>query len=240
MVNTNKDKIYRGAYVYYDQNREYSEETYEVFKHHADHSYTFQSEILSRVANGEFLKVKIIYHISKDYLPLTVVIDKNLGSQKVQEIYACNYHDQIMTYTFIADEKTDVVELGIPPKFHIASPAACTAFIFFHSKKFDVSGKNYYSVFTSDNMWEFENAPTQERLMVETPNGSSINIKSGDTVLTCNLYNIYKDGDVAKANPVSIYASKHLTIPYRILAPNKIKIEVRYLNYLEPSNATLI
>ena len=234
------EKIYKGSYTYYELQRSYSEENFMVFKNSLDGSYRFESEILTRVANGEFLKVKVLYTITKDYIPLNIVIDKALGSQNVQEFFVINQKEQSLTYTFITADGSKDIHLGLPPKFYIATPAACTSFLFFLTKKFDPNGKNFYSIITCQNMWELDDEPEQRRIYLEAPQTSQMNIKIGENALTANQYNMYDETDDAKMNPISFYTSKHLNIPYRIVGANRTKIEVNYLNHLENDNVKLM
>jgi hypothetical protein len=234
------ETLFRGKYTFYEESRAYSEEEFEVLRVQADASHIFKSESLSRVANGEFLKVFIKYKVNKDFVPIEVTVEKQLGSQKVTEEYVSNFKDQRLLYTFISETGAVEHDMGIPSKFYICTPMAAATFIYFNSKKYDPNSKNYYTSISADNMWECKNAPVSSRIMVESPNNPSSSINIGEKNLACTIYNVFDESDRAKSNPLTYYVSKHLAIPYRILGPMKIKIEVNYLNQVDKDSTSLI
>ena len=50
-------KVFRGAYNYLRNGNIFSEETFEVFKDRKEGTYSFESEMHSRVATGQLLTI---------------------------------------------------------------------------------------------------------------------------------------------------------------------------------------
>lgn len=238
MPTLDSEKLYRGAYTYTEQGRMYSEETFEIYKNE-DNSIEYVSTLQSRVANGEFLKIHINYIVNKEFTPIHVTIEKILGSQQVKEYFISDLKAQVITYAFESDDETKEFTLGLPPKFYVATPSLCASFLFFPTKKFDYNTKNFYSVVSADNMWTYDNDPVQKRICVEAPTNQSMNIKVGDSTLQCHQYNISLEDEITN-NPLIIYVSKHMHIPYRVLGPMRTKLEIQYLNHVEKEKPSLI
>ena len=235
-------KIYRGAYTYFSENNQYAEETFEVFRDKKDLSLNFKSQILSRVATGELLKIDVDYTIGKDWMPRTVNLIRTLGKQNIQELFFYDHTKNLISYRFIDGEGKETTKTtSTPPRFHINTPATCSNFLFLMTKKFDINGKNTYTVYSSINQWEPTHDLKQHTLTLFRNGPASDPMLIGKTVLQGDEYFMELDDhhqseeDVAKPQPLSIYLSKYVTIPYVIEDPNtKLKVQVKYFNNLDP------
>ena len=129
------NKLYRGAFEYIRQGKKFSEEEFEVYKSDSGIFTDFFAEMTSRVATGELLKIYTEYKFNKDYVPVSVLIVKELGQTVVQEYYSFDTKTNKLFYMFKDEENTTELELGPPTKFHIATPLACVSMTYLRSKK---------------------------------------------------------------------------------------------------------
>lgn len=166
----NSDKYkrtYRGAYSYQKDGVSYTEENFEVFKSKKEFSLDFLVETLTRVSTGELLKTQILYRVNKDFVPTKVEVHRNLGKESVVERYKFDNKKNVLTYTFRNKFGREKIEMNTPPRFHLSVPAACCSMLFILSKKFDATGKNFYSLIQSVNQWTFEEKLISKNIAVE-------------------------------------------------------------------------
>jgi hypothetical protein len=239
------EKIFRGAYTYMRNTNIYSEESFEVFRDKKEMTFTFISEIISRVATGELLNINTFYKINKDYIPLVVDIHRSLGNHSVQEKYEYDMRRTRIGYTFKnQDGESHSCELTTNPKFYITTSASCSSMLYLRSKKFDNTGKNYFSIFTSNNHWEFTEEPSVKNIVVSRVSQTSESLKVGNSSLDSIQYKLMEQSldSEEQADPhappqeekdVRIWCSQHMTIPYLIKDRDGTKIEVKYLNNLD-------
>ncbi len=243
------EKIFRGAYTLARNNNIYSEETFDVYRDKKDMTYIFESEMISRVSTGELLTININYKINKDYIPLEVDVKRSLGSMNVMESYLFDQRTTRINYSFFDGKDKVETEFATSPKFYITTPATCCSMLYLRSKKFDPTSKNYYSIYTSKNMWEYKEDPVLKNIMVQRISPTSENLKVDGSNLQSIQYKLQeqtsdnmddkKPVELAKgqlrATPVDevrIWTSQHMTIPYLIKANDGTKIQVKYLNNL--------
>lgn len=245
------EKIFRGAYSYSRNNNVYSEENFEVFRDKKEMTYIFQSEMISRVATGELLTIKTNYKINKEFIPLEVDIMRSLGSINVREFYEFDQKKTRINYTFTSEEGETQIDFPTNPKFFITTSATCTSMIFLRSKKFDATGKNFYSLYTSKNLWEYKEEPSLKNIVVQRASQTAENLKLDGNNLQAIQYRLQEFDAEAEAeaqkkqaqnkttkvistpaDELRIWTSQHLTIPYLIKSNDGTKIQVRFLNNL--------
>lgn len=235
-------KLYRGAYNYFSGDSLYAEESFEVFKDLKDLSINFKSQILSRVATGELLKIDVDYTIGKDWMPRTINLIRTLGKQNIQELYYYDPTKNLITYRFTDSEGQETTKTtSTPPRFHINTPATCCNFLFLLTKKFDINGKNHYTVYSSTNQWSADEDLLQSNITLYRNGPASDPLIVGKSILHGDEYflvtGIHQTGDEAsdKLLPTTLYLSKYMAIPYLVHDPqNGLKVQVKYFNNLDP------
>jgi hypothetical protein len=244
LVNT--QKIYRGAYNYYEAGKQYSTETFEIYENLQDRFYYFKADVLGRAPTGEVLTVKVDYKISTRYAPIAVRVEKHLGKRVAIETYNFDVKENILKYKFVSENDMGETELHTKHKIHIATPAICTSLLFLKSKRFQNTGVNTFISLISHNRWNFEGDPERKGVSIDRISGTPIDISISGKRLKCILYRMKEhdltseidDQSIEKDVPlIDIYLSKHLTIPYRITDPMGNKLfEIKYFNYLVESD----
>ncbi|OFZ17275.1 MAG: hypothetical protein A2X86_02145 [Bdellovibrionales bacterium GWA2_49_15] len=233
-------KIYRGSFLYIKNNATYCEEHFEVYKDKKELTLNFISSIMSRVSTGEFLKLMVDYKVSKDYVPLKVSVKKDLGSEKVEEIYLYDSKKNVVNYTFKNKRSKHRSQINTSPRFHIFTPAACTSMLFFLSKKFDATSKNIYSVISSPNQWEYEHelkirtvALERVSLTTEAVNVNGTDLQAIHYRLTEDVKNQEEEEGSPPAPTIQVYLSRHQAIPYSLVSDDGTTINIKFLNNLE-------
>ncbi|MDD0853555.1 hypothetical protein HBN50_10620 [Halobacteriovorax sp. GB3] len=231
----NEDKVFRGSYVYTRNDNVYCEENFDLYKDKKDYSLTFQSQIISRVSTGELLNVSIDYTVNKDYIPQKVIIDRSLGEDHVQELFIFDSRSTRINYSLITKTGEEKVTLNTAPKFHIATPSISCSMLFLRSKKFDNTGKNFYSILGSKNFWKFDEEPSFKNIMLQRTNTTTETINIDGKSVTATQYKLEEQSDnlLDVAPSVRIWLSQHYTIPYLIKTPDGTKIQIKYLNNLD-------
>ena len=232
-------KIYRGAYSYSKGTNQFGEETFEVFRDRKDLSLHFKSEINSRVSTGELLNIQVDYFVNKDFIPMKVLVNKRLGQENVAEYWVYDKKKDTILYEFIENVGTTYHELKTPVKFHIAVPNCACSTLFIRSKKFDSSGLNFFSTWTSYNQWRFEQVPDMKSIQVKKVSSTHENIMiDGQNVQAVHYRMAENDtGPIMESNKESylnLYVSKFGSIPYSIRSDGEgVKVQVKYFNNLD-------
>lgn len=229
-------KIYRGAFNYIKGETNYAEETFDVYRTN-DQNFAYVSECLIKLSTGEFLNINVEYIVSKEFLPLFVMIEHSIGKKRACETYSFNNKDNSLNYTFLnSNDEVKSETISIPPRFHIATPTAATAFLFIRTKRFDSNSKNYYSILQSTNYWTYNESPSFKIVTLERENISLEKIKINGQELLANAYKVFEQHDhhkTAKNMPfLSCFLSQHGSIPYLLFAEDGTRIEIKYLNDL--------
>ena len=133
----------------------------------------------------------------------------------------------------------------MPPKFHIATPCTAASMAFLKSKKFDQTSDNQYVIYSSNNMWKYKETLVSKNIGVRRISVTSDTIKYQGKELQGFQYEMYdvedkeremkkKKHEVKEKVPMlSVFLSKHLTIPYIVEdTATKTEVSVRYLNDL--------
>jgi len=235
-----KKKIIRGAYNYVRDKTVYGEEEFEVFKDRKDFSLTFESEFHSRVLTGEMLQVYVKYQVNKNFVPLKVSVKKKLKNETCKKLYIFDTSINSLEYVFKNKRSRKKVKMSVPPRFSITIPTAITTTLFLISKKFDSTIKNYFTVISSTNQWEYVDELITRKFVVEKMNLTFNTILINKKELQAIQYKIYKDVKSTKSGqrhvdpPHIVSTINHYhSIPYNISTKNKTIIAIKYLNNLE-------
>ena len=242
------NKIYEGAYDFYRHSSTYSEEIFEVYRDNKEHTYNFIAQLHSRLTTGEVLNMHLDYIISKDFIPLQVHIQKVLRDQSVNEYFIYDSNNSRIHYRFTKDKFKKDIQMITPPKFHIATPFACTSMLFTRSKKIDNNISNTYHIIMSNNLWEYK-APLMSKIVaLDTVSTVKENLNIDGNDVTSTQYRLYeykesRKKDTSKPNnkeqshpgAVQIHMSSHMGIPYIINESNNTKMKIKFLQNLEQS-----
>lgn len=233
------DKVYRGAFNYFKGETLYAQEEFEVYKDRKELGMTFFAEFHSRVATGELLTVYVDYVLTKDYIPVKLVVERTLGKLIVKEFFDFNPRMNYLDYIFLSKDGQKHAQINVPPKFGITTPTSCTSMLFLKTKKEDTTSRNFFNVISSKNQWSFEHEPYQQTICVERTALASENIQIDGHSVAATSYRIFdavdiEAGDEAENIPfATTQISKHATIPYKINSSDGLRIQVKYLNDLD-------
>jgi hypothetical protein len=232
-------KVYRGAYRSMKGNNVFSEETFDVYRDKKELTFTFITEAIARVSTGELLKIYTNYQVGKDFVPLYVQIKKDLGKESSEEIFKLDDKKNILKYTFKSKRSKETQEITVPPRFHISTPTFCTSMLFFLSKKFDATSKNYYTVYQSMNKWDFEHPLVSKSIGLERISLTSETIFISGVELQAVQYKVFEDpktfdptGMSGPSKNLFVYLSRYHAIPYSIRGDDNLIIQVKYFNNL--------
>jgi hypothetical protein len=174
--------------------------------------------------------------VGKDWVPYYVTVSKILGPNEITEKFVLSKQGATMNYEFVGAGKVDTCDVSITPRFQVATPNSAHKFLFIFSKKYDPTGRNFYSILTSDNNWNFTAPPVMKSVSLERVSISPVTIKIKDKELRANQFRVtaFKEDQTKDSElPINIYLSKHLNIPYLIDTPADIRIQIRYLQEFE-------
>lgn len=99
-MSTNAEIILEGEYLYFQKEVNYSQENFKLVSFPGTKTFHIYAEILSRIENGEFLKVVVDFEMNQNYLPTFVRIEKSLGNRYSQEILNFDLSTQELKYVF--------------------------------------------------------------------------------------------------------------------------------------------
>jgi hypothetical protein len=236
-------KIYRGAYEYSKNDNIYAEENFEVYRDPNDMGIHFVGQQMARVSTGEILRVNMDYIMTKDFIPMFVSVEKVLGKDHVKELYAFDQKRNCCLYEYESKTFKKQEELIVTPKFHISTPLACTSCTFIKSKKEDPTAKNLYLTLKSFNNWNYIDTPEMQVLTLQRMNLTSENITISGNTVQATKYKLFEEeqedlSNVKKKiiNPpvIKVALSKYSAIPYSLQTSDGIKVQIKYLNDLEP------
>jgi hypothetical protein len=232
-------KMYRGAYRYQRNNSIYTEESFEVYRDKKELTFTFISEVLGRVSTGELLKIHVTYQVGKDFVPQSVTVRKELGKEQAEELYRLDAKQNMLKYTFKNKRDRQVIEMNVPPRFHICTPTMASSMTFFLSKKFDATSKNFYTFLQSYNSWNFEKKPSSKGMVLERLSLTSESIFIDGHELQAVQYKLSEDSkgldfsnNQNTINSAFIYLSRFHAIPYSIRTDEGSLIQIKYFNNL--------
>lgn len=231
------EKIYRGSFNYSKNDVIYAEETFDVYRLKKDHNLAYISESIIKLPTGEILYINVEYVISKDLLPVFVMVEKSIGRNLARETYKYNIKNNTLDYTFHCSKNGDHNEIiALAPRYHIATPTAATTILFIKTKKFDSNGKNYYNILQSQNHWDFREVPSFKLVLLERENVSMEKLIIESQEVLATVYKLYEDlPDMpnGKKHPhITIHLSPHASIPYLVTSEDGVRIQIKYLNDL--------
>lgn len=231
------DKVLEGAYRYLSLGKQYSQESFQVYRDPKTDSFLFHCEILSRVHTGEFLKSEVKYQIDSLCIPEQVIIKRSLGEQYAEETFNFNKQQKILHYTFTdINQQQSEFKKNISSKFQIATPAFSCSTLFSISKRFDSLARDTFTLVSSDNDWGFLKPFSENLIYVEYQTHKSEEIRVKNKDLTCYLCKVFQ-ADVHQHDqpePLIFYISKNMGIPYKGEIPQQQAIiEVDFLRKLQ-------
>jgi hypothetical protein len=233
------EKICRGAYNYYKRGTLYAEEEFEVYRDRQELSISFFAYLYARIPTGELLTTYVDYVVSKDFMPKNLYIEKMLGKSIIQENYSYDPKENELNYHYSGPKSKENLVITTPSKFTLTTPTTSTSFTFLRTKKEDTVAKNYYTVYGSDNNWNFNGPPDSKIVVMERTGIGFQTIDIDGKKLQATPYKLF-DGDDLEDDQESINAphlnislSKVLTIPYLIKSEDDTKIQIKYLNDFE-------
>ncbi len=237
-----KNKVlFEGSYSYLQNEQEYSQEIFSLRSDLMNKTYIFDSEILTSVSTGEFLKIKCLYELTHNFFPVRAKVEKFLGENHVKELYEANHKDQVLTYSFESEGKIQTTQRTAAGKYHIATPAFCTSALYTIQKKGNTLSRNQYQMIASNNYWEFESEPIDEFVYLEYKSMEGNSLLLNDQKLSCTMIHLFQNDSTAKSQeqPTICYLSDHYSIPYKLISPDGVTIQVNYLKKItDPSENT--
>jgi len=234
--------IYKGTFEYSKNGNIYAEERFEVYKDQKNYDHIFVAELNCRTATGELLKIITHYEMTKGWIPHDVRIQRSLGPKFGEEIYIFEAKNNSIHYIFQTTEIRGEAHFPTAPRFHVAAPTAAASMLYILSKRFDNTARNEYIVWSSTNQWKYVNPPTQYMVSLARVSVGNETLFINNQELTCIKYiafdsthknieeGIFDDRD--PKNPLTVYLSGHLAIPYVIEGPEGTRIQIKVLHDL--------
>jgi hypothetical protein len=218
-MSTNAEIIIEGEYLYFQKEVNYSQETFKLVNFPDTQAYHIYAEILSRIENGEFLKVMVHFEMNQHFIPTFVRIEKSLGNRYSQEIFKFDTSSQELKYTFQNSTGTQDFTRNLSAKHYLTSPAFSTSAIFTLSKKLDATGRSPISLIASQNDWTYEGPPEEKIVYAEFKSREIPDFKLNNTSLSASHLCLYEFDTSAMTSeiPVEIFLSKHYGLPYQLI-----------------------
>jgi hypothetical protein len=218
-MSTNAEIILEGEYLYYQKEVNYSQENFKLVSFPDTKTFHIYAEILSRIENGEFLKVVVDFEMNQNYFPTFVRIEKSLGNRYSQEIFNFDLHSQELKYVFQNSKGSQDFTRPLGAKHYLTSPAFSTSSIFTLSKKLDASGRTPISLIGSQNDWTYEHPPEEKVVFAEFKSREIPDFKLNNTPLSASHLCLYEFDTSAMTSeiPVEIFLSKHYGLPYQLI-----------------------
>jgi hypothetical protein len=231
---TNANLLLEGSYLYFQDEVNYSQENFKLFQFTEGGGYLLQSEILSRLDTGEFLKVIANLQMNQNYIPIGVKTERSIGNRYAMEEMSTDSATQTLTYRF-QDSSGSEQNLTKPhnTKHYLTSPSVATAAIFSLSKRFDATGCTPVTLITTTNYWDFESPPTEKLIFAEFQGREAEELKINNQLLAATHLRLFDhDHSTGGAErPVDLYLSKHFAIPYQLTHGN-LRVSVKSLRRL--------
>lgn len=228
-------EIFKGSYKYKREGRTYGNENFSVYKDFESQAITFMSEIVSRVATGEFLKINTVYSINIKHEPIFVKIEKSLGTNYSKESYTPDRNAHQVLYEFQGGNETKTMRIQTPAKYHIATPATCTSLVFTKAKKYDPTILNSYYILSSENIWDYSKSLDSSTVYFRCDN---IHVQEEVTInkktLSGTKFDIFLE-DKETPEKITYFVSKHFAIPYKVTVDRNTVVEIQNLQDLSPS-----
>ncbi len=230
-----REKLFEGQYRYLNDGQEYSQEIFSVQKDLDTKTLVYESEILSRVATGEFLKIRTEYEVNSLWNPVSVEVTKSLGNSFTKETYELDSSSHTLSYVFNTGEERNKIDRNVSGKFHISTPAFLTSLLFTMQKRYNSVSRNQYYTLVSHNEWEFEGPPEDRFIYLEYKTMDGEELKVNNQGLSCTKCFLYEHDSIKniKETPAVYYLSKHIGIPYKVEMGNGYEIIIENLKELQ-------
>jgi hypothetical protein len=224
-------KIVEGNYTYYQDDKPYSEESFIVYQHPDNDSYLFMTEVISRLESGELLRINTSYELSSSYIPIDVVVEKRVGTKIVTETYKYVRIDHKVTYVFSSDEENKGMDKDVPGNFSISTPSFSTSTLCLLQRSLNALGRTKYNMLLSPNDWSVKGKITDDGVYFEQKASGNQKLMVKGKELEGKIYRMYKYDitENKKEDPIEFFCSKHFNIPYQVLIPGGVRIEVNKL-----------
>jgi hypothetical protein len=238
-----QEKIIEGKYNFFNNNQKYCEEFFKLYQDSGTQAnYTFNSEILSRVETGEFLKIYVDYELSYQFEPINLRIKRSLGAKKSTERYAINAKDKTVQYQFSSKFGSGDDERPVNGKFHLANPSFASSFAMTHHKKPDPVHRTPYLTLSSPNIWKYESSFRESMMHVEVVNSEpkTIKLRDGREVQAVH-FKVFDEDKLSNphGNGQDFFISKHFQIPYKAEFNNGLQVEIETMKNLKVDHSSL-
>ncbi len=229
-MSTNAEILLEGSYLYFQKEVNYSQENFKLVSFPDLQSFHIYSEILSRIENGEFLKIIVHFEMDNNFHPTFVRIEKSLGNRYAQEVFKFDLTAQELVYNFKTSKDSQDFTRSLSAKHYLTTPAFATSAIFTLSKKFDASGRTPVALITSQNDWTYERPPEEKIIYAEFKAREIPDFKLNNTPLTASHLCLYEfdTATMASETPVELFLSKHYSLPYQLIQGDQ-KIVIKNL-----------
>ncbi len=241
MEKLNLFKLFEGGYEYFENDKKYSQESFEVFRNDDTGGFMFQSEILSRVKSGEFLKIYVDYAMNFKLKPLKVTVTRHLGQLFSIEDYDLDPNNHTMVYTFTDNKEVfEQVAKPVPQRCSISTPAFLTSTFFTNSGKFSALGRTPMQMIISDNEWVYNDPPREKSVYAEFINSESDSLVINDQKLKATKCQVYQHdtSESVQETPIIFHVSKFMGMPYMMESGSNLKIIIKNLKKLHDPFAT--
>jgi hypothetical protein len=210
--------LLEGSYLYYQKEKIYSQEEFKLVHLPENQSYHFYAEIISKVEEGESLKVLVRYEMNQHFMPMFVRIEKSIGNKYAQETFNFNPETLELVYSFLTSQRTHDFKKTLGHQTYLTSPAFCTAAIFTQSREIPENQKAAIQLISTENEWSYTTPPDEKIIFVEFKNRELNNFQLNGNVLPAAQLCLYQyDSNLKLAEaPVEIILSKHYGIPYQL------------------------
>ncbi|MBT4792429.1 MAG: hypothetical protein HON90_12730 [Halobacteriovoraceae bacterium] len=230
------EKILIGKYNYFNSDQIYTQENFYVERIEGRQGeLVFHSEVLSRVKNGEFLKINIEYQVSNKFDPMMVKITRRLGEKESTELFQINQKDKTYSYIFKNKQEVSSFERIITSLPHIAAPCFATSMIMVNQKKIDSVQRTPYTLLHSNNIWDYVGEFEEKTIYIEMQKLEQQSIMVNDIDLKathCKLLSVNKNGSIIDDDH-EIFLSKHYFIPYEAIFGKDLRISIETLKNLD-------
>jgi hypothetical protein len=226
--------IFEGSYDYFKNDAIYSQENFKMIRYPDSQIYQINAEILTRVENGEFLKVIVSYEMNNFYFPNFVRIEKSLGKKYALEEYKIDSGGQRLKYLFNNSVAQQEINRHFNASHYLTSPAFSTSTIFTLSKKFNVSGRTGVILVGSDNDWNYQKPPEEKMLFAEFKSRELSDFKINESSLPASQLCLYEFDSSSRSieTPVEIFISKYYGLPYKLVHGDE-KIVIKNLRRMD-------
>jgi len=219
-----------GKYHYFEDDKNYAQEIFKFSQDTEKKSYHLNSEIMSRIQTGEFLKIIVNYSLSHLYAPQELKITRTLGSQRSEETFTVQAKTQEVQYEFHDQVQKQSFSRSFAARHSLATPAISSMGLFTLTRKLELRSRAAINIISTNNTFEFEKGPSEKILYAELVAVELDNFKIEQTPYKPTHINLFQH-DLSKAvqeSPVELYLSKHFGIPYMVKSGNQ-KIIIKQL-----------